>query len=114
MAPIMHFQVPGRGLAHAVVERRSPQAGVPPFWLVDVDILSRRAKTPVALGSRDTVGSSSGQAAGPTPSLQPSIEAFVGLMVFLSIIAIGTSLISLHQIHESLRGNAYQVSQRCI
>lgn len=78
MAPIMHFQVPGRGLAHTVVERRSPQAGVPPFWLVDVDILSRRAKTPVALGSRDTVGSSSGQAAGPTPSLQPSIEAFVG------------------------------------
>ena len=93
MAPLLRFQTVERGLAHAVVERRSPQAGISPFWLADVEVLSRSAEVPVALEGRDASGST-GQAT--TMNMAPSIKTFIGLMVFVAIFVIGESHCKLH------------------
>ena len=91
MAPLVRIQAVERGLARTVVERRSPQAGDFSFWLADVEALSRRAETTATLWGRDA---SDSQSAATTMTLKPSVKAFVGLMVFIAIFAIGPCFFS--------------------
>ena len=93
MAPILHFQTVERGLARSVVERRSPQAGIPLHLPVEsLGSESRATDTPVVLRGRDNIDGPNGNVAAVTPSLKPSVGALAGIITFLSIVILGAGI----------------------